>query len=82
MSDRQKIKEGDYVEITLRFKVRDIDRFDHVYSDSREGSPFTSFTFEHGAPVIRDGRVAGNIWTVEIPDEYGRVILLGSDRDE
>lgn len=75
MSQREKVKSGDVVELGLRFKVHSIEHFE---ADTY-GPAFTALTYAAGEPG-ENGKV--NLFTFEVPDEFGRIVILAENDDE
>lgn len=75
MSERAKVKAGDIVEVTLRFQVHRVEHFD----TGSQGPAFTCLEYATGEPR-KDGKA--NVFTYEVPDEFGRIVILGSVDDD
>jgi len=69
MSNRSKVKAGDAIDLNVRFKVHSIEHFEA----GAHGPAFTALTYAVGEPR-EDGKV--NPFTFEVPDEFGRIIIL------
>ena len=69
MSNRGEVKAGDVVELNVRFRVHSIEHFDA----GAHGPAFTALTYAVGEPR-EDGKV--NQFTFEVPNEFGRIIIL------
>ena len=66
---RKEVAVGDVIELNLRFLVHSIE---HV-GPGGHGPAFTGLTYAVGEPRA-DGRL--NEFTFEVPDEFGRIVIL------
>ena len=69
MSQTSKVKPGDVIDLNIRFKVHSVEH----HGPGSHGPSFTALTYAVGEPR-QDGRV--NEFTFELPDEFGRVVIL------
>ena len=74
MSNRSKVKAGDVIDLNIRFKVHSIEHVDA----GAHGPAFIALTYAVGEPR-EDGKV--NQFTFEVPDEFGRIIILDVEEE-
>lgn len=67
MSQREEVETGDLVEVNIRFHVVDVEHLE------QRGQGFTTLVYVSGEPDLNG---EGSRFCVEVPDEFGRVIIL------
>lgn len=76
MSQRDKVEAGDVIELSVRFRVHSVE---HMGSGTH-GPAYTNLTYEAGEP--RPDGFPGAIFTFELPDEFGRVVILSKGEQD